>query len=127
MSERGYIDAAPGRRTAAGALLVGGYNPTKLWVGGLPDTATLADLEDCFGQIGPCSCNIKRGFGFVVSFRNFYLFTLLSLFRVAGLAFSSYGSSNTFSRSCLAQPITSVELTSKMDFSPFYFFPPCFS
>ncbi|GAA5827731.1 hypothetical protein JCM5353_002285 [Sporobolomyces roseus] len=65
MSERGYIDAAPGRRTAAGALLVGGYNPTKLWVGGLPDTATLADLEDCFGQIGPCSCNIKRGFGFV--------------------------------------------------------------
>lgn len=78
MSERGYIDAAPGRRTAAGALLVGGYNPTKLWVGGLPDTATLADLEDCFGQIGPCSCNIKRGFGFVVSFRNFYLLTLLS-------------------------------------------------
>jgi len=75
MSERGYVDAAPGRRTAAGALLVGGYNPTKLWVGGLPDTATLADLEDCFGQIGPCSCNIKRGFGFVVSFEN----SLLSL------------------------------------------------
>ncbi|GAA5846015.1 hypothetical protein JCM3766R1_001338 [Sporobolomyces carnicolor] len=65
MSERGYVDAAPGRRTAAGALLIGGYSQTKLWVGGLPDTATLADLEDCFGQIGPCSCNIKRGFGFV--------------------------------------------------------------
>ncbi|GAA6025421.1 hypothetical protein JCM11491_003509 [Sporobolomyces phaffii] len=65
MSERGYVDAAPGRRTAAGALLIGGYHPSKLWVGGLPETATLADLEDCFGQIGPCSCNIKRGFGFV--------------------------------------------------------------
>ncbi|GAA5955534.1 hypothetical protein JCM3765_006807 [Sporobolomyces pararoseus] len=65
MSERGYVDAAPGRRTAAGALLIGGYNPSKLWVGGLPDSATLADLEDCFGQIGPCSCTLKRGFGFV--------------------------------------------------------------
>ncbi|GAA5870978.1 hypothetical protein JCM16303_001649 [Sporobolomyces ruberrimus] len=65
MSDRGYVDAAPGRRTAAGALLIGGYHPSKLWVGGLPDSATLADLEDCFGQIGPCSCNIKRGFGFV--------------------------------------------------------------
>ncbi|GAA5908664.1 uncharacterized protein JCM6883_004131 [Sporobolomyces salmoneus] len=65
MSERGYVDAAPGRRTAAGALLIGGYNPSKLWVGGLPETATLADLEDCFGQIGPCSCTLKRGFGFV--------------------------------------------------------------
>ncbi|GAA5891428.1 hypothetical protein JCM5296_006524 [Sporobolomyces johnsonii] len=61
----GHVDAAPGRRTAAGAILTGGYHPSKLWVGGLPDTATLADLEDCFGQIGPCSCNIKRGFGFV--------------------------------------------------------------
>jgi hypothetical protein len=30
-------------------------------------SATLADLEDCFGQIGPCACQIKRGFGFVVS------------------------------------------------------------
>ncbi|GAA6062697.1 hypothetical protein JCM10212_004755 [Sporobolomyces blumeae] len=65
MTERGYIDAAPGRRTAAGALLIGGYHPSKLWVGGLPDSATLADLEDCFGQIGPCTCNIKKGFGFV--------------------------------------------------------------
>ncbi|GAA5924885.1 uncharacterized protein JCM15063_005759 [Sporobolomyces koalae] len=65
MTERGWVDAAPGRRTAAGALLIGGYHPSKLWVGGLPDTATLADLEDCFGQIGPCTCTLKRGFGFV--------------------------------------------------------------
>ncbi|GAA5841562.1 hypothetical protein JCM9279_000687 [Rhodotorula babjevae] len=58
-------DAAPGRVTKGGSLLTGGYLASKIYVGNLPDSATLADLEDCFGQIGPCTCTIKRGFGFV--------------------------------------------------------------
>lgn len=88
-------DAAPGRITKGGSLLTGGYLAHKIYVGNLPErqgspsfalvvrwcrrpvltrflvsashSATLADLEDCFGQIGPCACQIKRGFGFVVS------------------------------------------------------------
>lgn len=55
------------KQTAAGALLTGGFNTHKVYIGNLPDTATLADLEDCFGQLGQCTCSIKRGFGFVVS------------------------------------------------------------
>ncbi|GAA5973661.1 hypothetical protein JCM11641_005067 [Rhodosporidiobolus odoratus] len=58
-------DAAPGRISKGGSLLTGGYLAHKVYVGNLPDSATLADLEDCFGQIGPCTCQIKRGFGFV--------------------------------------------------------------
>lgn len=45
--------------------LSSGYR--RVYIGNLPDTATLADLEDCFGQIGECTCAMKRGFGFVVS------------------------------------------------------------
>lgn len=56
------------KQTAAGALLTGGLNTHKVYIGNLPETATLADLEDCFGQLGQCTCSIKRGFGFVVSF-----------------------------------------------------------
>jgi hypothetical protein len=86
-------DAAPGRITKGGSLLTGGYLGHKIYVGNLPErsifpfpstptgqvstrsalltlvlfhSATLADLEDCFGQIGPCACVLKRGFGFVV-------------------------------------------------------------
>ena len=55
------------RVSGAGAPLTGSYNPQKVYIGNLPDTATLADLEDCFGSIGLCTCSIKRGFGFVVS------------------------------------------------------------
>lgn len=40
----------------------------KVYVGNLPEITTLADLQDCFGQFGDCSCSLKRGFGFVVSF-----------------------------------------------------------
>ncbi|GAA5884846.1 hypothetical protein JCM6882_007119 [Rhodosporidiobolus microsporus] len=58
-------DAAPGRISKGGSLLTGGYLAHKIYVGNLPDSATLADLEDCFGQIGPCTCVLKRGFGFV--------------------------------------------------------------
>ncbi|GAA5830984.1 hypothetical protein JCM11251_005100 [Rhodosporidiobolus azoricus] len=58
-------DAAPGRISKGGSLLTGGYLAHKIYVGNLPDSATLADLEDCFGQIGPCACVLKRGFGFV--------------------------------------------------------------
>ncbi|BGP37298.1 hypothetical protein JCM10449v2_001203 [Rhodotorula kratochvilovae] len=58
-------DAAPGRLTKGGSLLTGGYLANKIYVGNLPDSATLSDLEDCFGQIGACNCVIKRGFGFV--------------------------------------------------------------
>ncbi|KAI5477419.1 Glycosyl hydrolase, family 88 [Pseudohyphozyma bogoriensis] len=53
------------RTTPAGAVLTGGYNTHKIFIGNLPETATLADLEDCFGKIGQCTCSIKRGFGFV--------------------------------------------------------------
>ncbi|ORY90932.1 hypothetical protein BCR35DRAFT_109955 [Leucosporidium creatinivorum] len=53
------------RVSGAGAPLTGTYNPQKVYIGNLPETATLADLEDCFGQIGQCTCSIKRGFGFV--------------------------------------------------------------
>jgi hypothetical protein len=65
------------RVSGAGAPLTGGYNPQKVYIGNLPETATLADLEDCFGQIGQCTCSIKRGFGFVVS-----LFALLHFWAV---------------------------------------------
>lgn len=60
------------KQTAAGALLTGGFNTHKVYIGNLPETATLADLEDCFGQLGQCSCSIKRGFGFVVSLLSFF-------------------------------------------------------
>ncbi|KAL8281550.1 hypothetical protein RQP46_006234 [Phenoliferia psychrophenolica] len=54
-----------GKVTSSGAILTGGYNTHKVYIGNLPETATLADLEDCFGQLGQCTCSIKRGFGFV--------------------------------------------------------------
>ncbi|KAM0749754.1 hypothetical protein T439DRAFT_326634 [Meredithblackwellia eburnea MCA 4105] len=59
-AQRQIPKAAP-----AGGPLSGGYNLHKVYIGNLPDTATLADLEDCFGQLGQCACSIKRGFGFV--------------------------------------------------------------
>ncbi|SCV72679.1 BQ2448_4216 [Microbotryum intermedium] len=54
----------PGTAAAGGQILTGGVNPQKIYIGNLPQSATLADLEDCFGQFGPCTCAIKRGFGF---------------------------------------------------------------
>lgn len=39
----------------------------KIYIGNLPESTTLADLEDCFGQLDQCTCQLKRGFGFVVS------------------------------------------------------------
>lgn len=44
-----------------------GLNVHKIYVGNLPEITTLLDLQDCFGQIGECTCALKRGFGFVVS------------------------------------------------------------
>lgn len=43
-----------------------GFNTHKIYIGNLPDMATLADLQDCFGQIGECTALLKRGYGFVV-------------------------------------------------------------
>lgn len=40
---------------------------TKIYIGGLPDTTSVDDLRDCFGQLGGVkNIDLKKGFGFVV-------------------------------------------------------------
>lgn len=62
------------RTSAAGALLTGAVESNKIYVGGLPVNATIEDLQDCFGQMGECTCILKSGFGFVVSFCSILLY-----------------------------------------------------
>ena len=41
----------------------------KIFIAGLPEDTEQVDLRDCFGQIGPIlSVEMKKGYGFVVSF-----------------------------------------------------------
>ncbi|GAA94591.1 uncharacterized protein L969DRAFT_96219 [Mixia osmundae IAM 14324] len=40
--------------------------PNKIYIGGLPESTTTEDLQDCFGQIGPViTVELKSGYGFV--------------------------------------------------------------
>ena len=41
----------------------------KIFIAGLPEDTSQADLNDCFGQVGQIlSCELKKGYGFVVGF-----------------------------------------------------------
>jgi RNA recognition motif-containing protein len=41
--------------------------PTKIYIGGLPETTRSEDLEDCFSQIGRLvKVDLKGAYGFVV-------------------------------------------------------------
>ena len=46
----------------------------KIFIAGLPEDTSQEDLQDCFSQIGTiASCELKKGYGFVVGFDSFAL------------------------------------------------------